>query len=126
MDYYIRENLSYCGLTDAQLTSFTLGSISRLVLSDFHRKFLSVDIIEKVRSKITLVYVVDLRLIPRGLGLGLLCWRSYVRNSLPAKSKGLPFGLSSSHWACLVGLPLRCGLRAIHRIRSFALCTPKG
>ncbi|KAG5619012.1 hypothetical protein H5410_018836 [Solanum commersonii] len=39
---------------------------------------------------------------PNGLGLGLPCWRSQVRNPLLAKARGLPYGLSSSHRACLV------------------------
>ncbi|WMV28268.1 hypothetical protein MTR67_021653 [Solanum verrucosum] len=39
---------------------------------------------------------------PSGLGLGLPCWRSQVRNPLPAKARGLPSGSSSSHRACLV------------------------
>ena len=34
---------------------------------------------------------------PSGLGLGLPCRRSQVRNPFPAKSRGLPFGSSSSH-----------------------------
>ncbi|WMV36899.1 hypothetical protein MTR67_030284 [Solanum verrucosum] len=37
-----------------------------------------------------------------GLGLGLPCWRSQVRNPLPAKARGLPSRSSSSHRACLV------------------------
>uniref|UniRef100_A0A0V0GPB2 Putative ovule protein n=1 Tax=Solanum chacoense TaxID=4108 RepID=A0A0V0GPB2_SOLCH len=37
-----------------------------------------------------------------GLGLGLPCWRSQVRNPLPTKARGLPSGSSSSHRACLV------------------------
>ncbi|WMV56258.1 hypothetical protein MTR67_049643 [Solanum verrucosum] len=41
---------------------------------------------------------------PNGLGLGLPCLRSQVRNPLPAKARGLPFGSSSSHRACLVRL----------------------
>ena len=39
---------------------------------------------------------------PSGLGLRLPCWRSQVRNPLPAKARGLPSGSSSSHQACLV------------------------
>ncbi|KAG5625730.1 hypothetical protein H5410_010948 [Solanum commersonii] len=39
---------------------------------------------------------------PSGLGLGLSCWRSQVRNPLPAKARGLPSGSSSSCQACLV------------------------
>ncbi|KAG5599929.1 hypothetical protein H5410_031299 [Solanum commersonii] len=39
---------------------------------------------------------------PSGLGLGLPCWRSQVRNPLPTKARGLPSGSSSSHRACLV------------------------
>ncbi|WMV14630.1 hypothetical protein MTR67_008015 [Solanum verrucosum] len=34
--------------------------------------------------------------------MGLPCWRSQVRNPLPAKARGLPPGSSSSHRACLV------------------------
>ncbi|KAH0666626.1 hypothetical protein KY285_027832 [Solanum tuberosum] len=37
-----------------------------------------------------------------GLSLRLKWWRSQVRNPLPAKARGLPFGSSSSHQACLV------------------------
>jgi len=39
---------------------------------------------------------------PSGLGLGLPCWRSEVWYPLPAKARGLPFGLSSSHRDCLL------------------------
>ncbi|KAG5599068.1 hypothetical protein H5410_030438 [Solanum commersonii] len=39
---------------------------------------------------------------PSGLGLGLPCWRSQVRNPLSAKAKGLPSESSSPHQACLV------------------------
>ncbi|WMV34806.1 hypothetical protein MTR67_028191 [Solanum verrucosum] len=37
-----------------------------------------------------------------GLGVGLPCWRFQVRNPLPVKARGLPYGSSSSHRAYLV------------------------
>ena len=56
---------------------------------------------------------------PNGLSLGLPCWRSQVRNPLPAKARGLPSWSSSSHQACLVRVT------SFMWFASYCMCAPK-
>ncbi|WMV49006.1 hypothetical protein MTR67_042391 [Solanum verrucosum] len=60
-------------------------------------------------TSIARIYSFDPSGWPIGLGLGLSCWRSQVRNPLPAKARGLPSRSSSSH--CPVRVTLLCKLR---------------
>lgn len=63
---------------------------------------------------------------PNGLGLGLPCWRSQVRNPLPGEARGSPSGWSSSHWACLVWVTLRVWFTSYFiEVRELPFAQPK-